>query len=91
MKPIQFPEANVVYGAEQEQYKPLHACRHADIYGTVVTCWTFSLWDRIKIAFGGKVWLSQLTFKNPLQPLFLSTIKAEHIAKSEDAPTNNNE
>jgi len=66
MKPIEFKEQNVVFAKDQPQYLPLPARREED--GMVITCWKLSFIERVKILFTGKMWLSQLTFNDPLQP-----------------------
>lgn len=65
MKPIEFPEQNIVLGKDQPQYQPLPAYRGDD---QVITCWQLSLRDRIKLLFTGKLWLRQLAFDRPFQP-----------------------
>ena len=40
MKPKQFPESNVVYGENQDEYLPLPA--HKTEEGIVITCWELS-------------------------------------------------
>lgn len=54
MKPIEFPEQNIVLGKDQPQYQPLPAYRGDD---QVITCWQLSLRDRIKLLFIGKLYL----------------------------------
>ena len=66
MTPRHFPEVNVTLGKGQAEYLPLPAYRAAD--GMIVSCWTLSLWERVKVLFTGRLWLLQLTFGAPLQP-----------------------
>ena len=74
MKPIDFKEANKIYGLNQPEYQPLKAYLfETDIRGQIISLWKANIWDRIKILFTGKVWLSQLTFHKPLQPQSLTT------------------
>lgn len=73
MKPINFEGSNVVFGADQPEYQPLPAYRAAD--GTVVTCWQLEPGDLERIAQNGCVWLSMLTFNQPLQPVLLLSEK----------------
>ena len=80
MKPIEFKGFNVVYGKDQPEYNPLPAFRDEnDLQGTVVTCWRMSWRERIKVLFLGRVYMSQLTFKKPLQPQYVTTRKADLI------------
>lgn len=67
MRPIPFNGVNVVYAENQPEYLPLPS--HKDKDGMVVSCWQLSLWDSIVVAFTGRLWLSCLTFNQPLQPL----------------------
>lgn len=67
MKPTIFPEKNVVFAEHQPEYLPLPAHRTDD--GQVITRWEFSWQERLRVAFGRPMWLRQLTFNHPLQPL----------------------
>ena len=75
MKPIKFDEANVVFGEGQEQYNPLPAYRHKAREGHVVTCWEMDEAERAEFAQTGRIWITQLTFNQPLQPLLVGTAK----------------
>lgn len=66
MKPIPFKEQNVVFAKDQPEYLPLPAHNTSD--GTVISCWRLSLWERIKVLWTGRLWLSQMTFGQALQP-----------------------
>lgn len=69
MKPIKFPEHNKMFADDQPEYLPLPAfVNPGDMKGQVITCWQLSWPERIKLLFGGKLWLSQLSFHQPLQP-----------------------
>ena len=67
MKPIPFPGQNMVYAEDQPEYLPLPVCRELD--GTVTSCWFFSWRERVRVLFPGRIWLTQLTFNGPLQPV----------------------
>lgn len=78
MKPIEFEGANCVYGEVQPEYyqqyyQPLPA--HKDDDGTVVTCWQLEPGDLERIKKTGCVWLSLLTFNEPLEPVLLLSEK----------------
>jgi len=77
MEPINFKQVNVVYGKNQPEYRELPAFKNKD--GLVVSCWQLSFKERLKILFGGKIWLSLSTFNRPLTPSFLTTNKADVI------------
>jgi len=70
MKPIKFPEQNVTYAEDQPEYLNLPAYR--DREGKMVACWSLTFWERAKLLFTGKIWISMLTFKKPLTPHKLS-------------------
>lgn len=75
MKPIEFKEVNVVYGKDQKEYEPLPALKFGD--GTMVTCWKLSWRELLRIVWRRKVWVSVLTFNQPLQPLYITTKQEE--------------
>ena len=72
MKPIEFPEQNVIWAKNQKEYQPLPA--HTDQRQTV-SCWKLEWRERIKLFFTGKLWLQQMNFGEPLQPQFMTVDK----------------
>ena len=70
MKPINFPNANIVFAVDQDEYQPLPA--HKSAAGAVTSCWSLTLRERLKILRTGRVYLKLLTFGSPLQPQLLS-------------------
>ncbi len=70
MIPIKFRQANVVFAKDQPQYQPLPAFKSDD--GQTISCWQLNLKERFKILLTGKLWLTVLTFNQPLQPLLPS-------------------
>lgn len=79
MKPIQFKEQNSRYGHNQDEYNDLFAHKTNDENGIVVTKWKFSFWDKVKILLYRNMWVSILTFNEPLQPIKISMNKKEHL------------
>lgn len=77
MKPIKFPEHNVVFAEDQPEYLPLPACRIDSPQGEVITCWKLSFKERLAILFKGCVWLQLLSFNKPLTPSYMTTNKAD--------------
>jgi len=77
MKPIEFPEKNVVFAKDQPQYLPLPAYIGPD--GIVITCWQMTWRERLRALFTGRMWLTVLTFNNPLQPLRPSIEKTPFV------------
>ena len=71
MKPIDFPGANHTFAKNQPQYTQLPAFVSVD--GTVTSCWSLSLKERVRMLLTGRLWLSMLTFGSPVQPVRLST------------------
>lgn len=66
MDPTKFKQSNVVFAEDQPEYLPLPA--YKDNNGLVISCWSFTLRERIKVLFTGRIWWSVLTFNRPLQP-----------------------
>lgn len=73
MNAITFPEQNTIFAEHQNEYLPLPAFREHD--GCVTTCWRLSMWERVRVLFTGRVWLSQMTFNDSLQPV---AMRVEH-------------
>lgn len=66
MKPIEFTEQNCVYAKDQKEYLPLPVHKMED--GMVISCWTLTWHERVKLLFTGRIWWTVLTFNYPLQP-----------------------
>jgi hypothetical protein len=64
-------EELIVYAKDQPEYQPLPAWRGPD--GLRVTRWKLTWRERLKVLFGGSIWLRILTFNQPLQPVLLET------------------
>lgn len=75
MEAIVFKECNSVLGKNQPEYKPLPVFIDSSDFGIVVSCYKLTLKERFKLLFCNKLWLSQMTFKKPFQPLLLSVNK----------------
>jgi hypothetical protein len=85
MKIKEFKEQNTVFAKNQPEYKPLPALK-LDGDGQVVTCWSLSAGERLRVLFTGKIWVSLLSFGNPLMPQFLSTRKKDHFTNNLKSP-----
>jgi len=70
VKPISFKQQNCIYAEHQPEYIPLPARKSLD--GTVTSCWKFTILERLKILFKGKMYWQCLTFNQPLQPVMPS-------------------
>ena len=77
MRPIEFPEQNIVFAKDQPEYLPLPAFRNDSPQGEVISCWELSLTERLRILFTGKLWVSLMSFNKPLTPSFFTTKKGE--------------
>ena len=67
MRAATFAQQTVVYAKDQPQYLPLPAHKTED--GHVTSCWAFTWKERVRILFGAKVFWTQMTFNQPLQPV----------------------
>jgi len=76
VEPIKFDGVNIVFGANQSEYRPLPAELRGKLKtGEVLTCWQLTPDELKTIAETGQIWLSMLTFGQPLQPVLLSANK----------------
>lgn len=66
MIPIAFPEQNVTWAKDQQPYLPLPA--HSDGRSTI-SCWSFTWAERLRLLVTGHLWIAQLNFGRPLQPI----------------------
>jgi hypothetical protein len=87
MKPKKFKEVNVTYGENQPEYLPLPAY-HAE-NGQAVFCFELDDEERKRVAETGEVWVSLLTFNQPLQPIFITTKKSD-LFKTQDNDSSSN-
>lgn len=68
MIPVKFKGHNVVFAENQPEYNPLPA--HVDREnGIVVTCWQLDDEEKLRFLEDGKIYLQQMTFNQPLQPI----------------------
>jgi hypothetical protein len=72
----------VVYAKDQPQYVPLPTRRTDD--GEVVSCWKPNWRARLAILFGGKFYLTMLTFNGPLTPVRVSVDKPKYVEMPQD-------
>jgi len=75
MKAIEFDEVNVTFAKDQEEYQQLPAYLSKD--GEMVSCFQLTPEEITKVNETGLIWLSVMTFNDPLQPLLLTTEKPE--------------
>jgi hypothetical protein len=81
MKPVEFPEVNIVYAKDQPEYIPLPGHKVNDDRGEFIFCMSLSFkrtiahfvyWQNCGAAF--------LTFNKPLTPSLFSTRKKDLFA-----------
>lgn len=77
MKPISpvvpsMQEYEIVFAKNQPPYIPLPALP-VDEEGRVVTRWRLGFGERLRVLFRGDIYLWISTFKQPLQPVMLTT------------------
>lgn len=77
MKPLLFKEQNVVFAKNQPAYLPLPAFKNESDQGEVVFCMGMSFTERLRVLFTGKIWVSLMTFNQPLTPSFHTTKKSD--------------
>lgn len=80
MVPVNFPEANTLFAADQPQYQKLPAHVSTDDSRIVTTCWRLTWREWFSFLFTGRVWLQQMTFKQALQPQLPNIQKPELLA-----------
>lgn len=79
MRPVPgvFPGvAEINYGENQKQYRPLPAVRSAGPMQIVTSRWRLSLLERLTVLVTGSVYVQQCTFGHKLQPLALEVSPA---------------
>lgn len=84
MKPIPFPEQNMIVAKDQSEYIPLPSLRiPGDPKGQVVFCMGLSIWERCKLLFTGRIWCILMQFTdqdgkpNPVTPSYFSVNKKD--------------
>lgn len=77
MKPIKFKEQTNIIAKNQKEYQPLPAMIRKD--GAVISCWSLSFKERVKVLFTGKVWMALMMFGEPTTPSLLTVTKTDLI------------
>lgn len=77
MKPIRFKHQNVIFAENQPEYQSLPALKLDTPEGEVITCWGLTFKERLKVLFTGKVWVSLMSFNQPLTPSYLAVNRKE--------------
>jgi hypothetical protein len=87
MKPVEFKHQNIVFAKDQPEYQPLPALRIDSPQGEVVSCWKMSFKERLKALITGKVWLSLMSFNQPLTPSYMAINRKEVYSHPDDSLT----
>ena len=72
MKPIEFKEQNCVFAKNQPPYLPLPAHRGPAPEGVITSCWRMSPAERVRVLFMGIIYVREMTYLNPPQPIKLT-------------------
>jgi hypothetical protein len=82
MIPVQFAEANTTLANDQEEYEPLAVYRYPkDPQGRFLMCFRLSDVELAEIARTRTLWVQQLTFNHPFQPIGLTIQKPDDLPK----------
>ena len=73
MKALEFKEQNIVFAKDQEGYLPLPACVQNN--GIVTFCMELDEEEIEKAQKSRQLFITRLTFKGPVQPVKVSSIK----------------
>lgn len=71
--PIAAEGHRVVFAEDQPEYNPLPAISFPGPERCVTTRWQLTWRERLRVLFGSGIYLSLLTFNQPLQPMKLGT------------------
>lgn len=81
MKPVDFPERNIMIAEDQPEYLTLPAFWNP-IERSVTFCMELDMEETKALAATGQIFLKLQTFGQPMQPMATSTIK-EHLIPKE--------
>lgn len=68
MKAVHFKGVNLVLAEDQPEYNPLPVCFQGDNTKAMTSCYKLTLFERVKLLFKGRVYVTQLTFGQSFQP-----------------------
>ena len=80
MKPVTFEGQNIVLGKGQPEYMELPALRCGDAEGTVWACWELDEADIADLVRTKKLWVGQLTFRQPFSPQMVSAVMPGEVS-----------
>lgn len=76
MKPIEFPEQNIIATSDDENVKPLPVCISPDGFQSI-SCWEVTDEDIERIKQTKRIYLSQMNYGAPLYPVFITSNKSD--------------
>jgi hypothetical protein len=68
---------SAVYAKDQPEYIPLPVIKSAQ--GHVVSRWKLTWRERMAVLFGRHLWVTMLTFNQPLQPIKLDIGRPDNL------------
>nr|BDD47015.1 hypothetical protein 10 [Balneolaceae bacterium] len=89
MKAVEFDEVNVRIAEHQDEYETLPA--HVGRNGVVITCFELDEEEKKQVQETGKIYLSLMTFGQPLQPIGGSVLNPFLTQKKQDNGNKNEE
>lgn len=72
MTPIKLPQSNQTLAEDQPEYQPLPIVRFPSKEGYTMHCWEANEEEKAEFAKTGRLYISQMTFNQPLQPILAS-------------------
>lgn len=87
MKPIEFPEQNIIAKSNDENVKPL-PIYFSEESMSAVSCWEVTDEDIERMKSTHKIYLSQMTFGGPIQPVYITSDKSEIITNPQNQDSN---
>lgn len=81
MIPAQFPESNVIFAMEQDEYEPIEGYKFADKEGRVAVCFRLTPTEIEELTKTRTLWIQQLTFNRGFTPIALSTQRPDDLPK----------
>lgn len=84
MKPVTFKHQTSVYAKTQPQYQNLPSLKLNTPEGEVIASWRLSFWERVRVLFLGRIWVSIYTFNERLAPSKVSTQRKDLYSLDSD-------
>ena len=66
MEPVEFPQVNVRWAENQEEYLTLPSFVNEE---ESISCWRLTWGERLKLLLTGRLWLRQVNYRRALQPI----------------------